>query len=179
MAKYAHIENNTITGVYDLLPDNWRNISNFYVLAENFDDVKVLGWRVVQKQPTPLIDINTQRYGEPIFNIVDNEVIETIEIINLPVVEPVQPIALSEEEQMQAKIIRHDLVMSELRKIRDKLLADTDKTQLQDLITINGPELTQQFADYRQLLRDLPSLYENDLDFNMISLVEFPVIPGV
>ena len=32
MATYAHIENSTITGVYDLLPDNWRNISNFHAL---------------------------------------------------------------------------------------------------------------------------------------------------
>ena len=85
MATYAHIENNIITGVYDLIPNNWRNISNFYVLAENFDDIRSLGWRTIQKISDPVINIDTQRYGELIHTIENDEVVETREVITLPV----------------------------------------------------------------------------------------------
>lgn len=181
MANYAHIENNTITGVYDLIPSNWRNISNFYVLAENFDDIRSLGWRIVQKTLDPTINTDTQRYGELIHTIENDDVVETREVITLlvtPVIEQVI-VELSEEEQLAAKIERHNKVMTELRTVRNQLLANTDYTQLNDIIAINGIELTQLFVDYRQLLRDLPSLYEDNLDFSDINTVEYPIMPGV
>ena len=34
MANYAHIVDGNIEGVYDLIPNNWKNISNFYALTE-------------------------------------------------------------------------------------------------------------------------------------------------
>lgn len=181
MATYAHIENNTITGVYDLVPNNWRNISNFYVLAENFDDIRSLGWRTIQKTSDPIINTDTHRYGELIHTIENDEVVETREVITLPIIPVVEEVivVLSEEEQLAAKIERHNIVMVELRTIRNQLLANTDYTQLNDIIIKNGTELTQQFADYRQLLRDLPSLYEDNLDFNDINTVEYPTLPGV
>jgi hypothetical protein len=178
MANYAHIENNTITGVYDTIPVNWRNISNFYVLAENFDNVYTLGWRIVQKETEPTINRDTQYYGELLHTIVDGTVVETRQVHNIVIPETIV-VEMSEEDQYNAKVERHTNTMIELRNRRNQLLADTDYTQLNDIITKNGVELTQQFVDYRQLLRDLPSLYENNLDFNDINTVEYPTMPGV
>lgn len=176
MANYAHIENNEITGVYDSLPDNWRNISNFYVLAENFDDVRPLGWRIVQKTADPTINTDIEKYGELSHTIIDDEVIETRLVIQIPVIETPDN-TISEEEQYSAKVDRHNRIMNDLREKRNKLLSETDYTQLADIISKNGTELTQQFADYRQLLRDLPSLYESNLDFNDITTATFPELP--
>ena len=33
MANFAYTENGEIVGVYDQLPENWKNISNFYTLS--------------------------------------------------------------------------------------------------------------------------------------------------
>ena len=54
MTVYAHIENNEITGVYDTLPDNWRNISNFMGLAGETEFLYSLGWRTIVKDTTTL-----------------------------------------------------------------------------------------------------------------------------
>jgi hypothetical protein len=177
MATYAHIENNTITGVYDLLPENWRNISNFYVFKDSFDEVKTLGWRIVQVNPDPIFDSNTQRLGDSQHIIVDDEVIEFREVIDLPIVISTPTPPPTEEQILAAKIQRHTTVMNELRVKRNELLTNSDYTQLADIITKNGVALTAMYVTYRQTLRDLPNLYENDLDFLNIDMATFPDIP--
>lgn len=74
MANYAHVENNEITGVYDLLPDNWRNISNFSALANDVEFLRSLGWRVLVKENSELHWTNIPKY-----RIENDEVIEYFE----------------------------------------------------------------------------------------------------
>jgi hypothetical protein len=177
MATYAHIENNTITGVYDLIPDNWRNISNFFVFKDNIEEVRSLGWRVVQPSPNPTFNIDTQKLSDLKYSIVGDEVIEyrDVEDLPIPVVEP--QIEFTEQQMLDAKIARHNVVMNELRIKRNLILAASDYTQLSDIIAQNGTELTSLFVIYRQTLRDLPSIYEDNLDFNDVNSAEFPEIP--
>jgi hypothetical protein len=179
MANYAHIENNQITGVYDLLPDNWRNISNFSALNDQAF-IHTLGWRTIVKE-SPDYNIDTQTLGFPSYRIEDDNVIETIEVINLPVyIAPVapEPVVLSEEQLLLAKINTHINAMAQLRMTRDTLLTATDYTQLADVIALNGEQLTTAYNTYRQELRDLPTLYENDPEFLDASTAVYPVIPG-
>jgi hypothetical protein len=173
MANYAHIENETITGVYDLYPDNWRNISNFYLLENDIDTLRSLGWRTIIKS-IPSYNIDTQRLGNPIHTITNDEVYETLEIVDVVFPEEI----LHTPEQLASIILeQHNAALELLRKKRDKLLADTDFTQLTDVIAINGTELNQLFITYRQSLRDLPTIYENNNEFVNEATVIYPSYP--
>jgi len=174
MANYAHIEDRTITGVYDLYPDNWRNISNFYLLENDTDTLYGLGWRTIVK-PTPSYNRDTQRLGNPIHTIEDDTVVETYEIVDIVFSDIVYQ---TEEELAAIKLAQHNSAMETLRNKRDELLAETDFTQLADIIKINGAELTQLYEEYRQALRDLPNSYEIDSEFINESTVTYPTKPG-
>jgi hypothetical protein len=175
MANYAHIENETITGVYDLYPDNWRNISNFYLLENDTDTLRGLGWRTIVKS-TPSYNSDTQRLGNPIHTIVDDDVYESFEIIDIIF----SDIVYQTQEELDAiKLALHNSAMETLRSKRDKLLAETDFTQLADVININGTELTQLYEEYRQALRDLPNSYEVDSEFVNESTVTYPTYPAL
>jgi hypothetical protein len=174
MANYAHVEDGKITGVYDLYPDNWRNISNFYLLANDTDTLYSLGWRTIIKT-TPTYNSDTQYVGNPIHTITDDTVVETYKIIDIVFTEVVQQ---TEEELAAIKLAQHNSAMETLRNKRDMLLAETDFTQLADVIKINGTELTQLYEDYRQVLRDLPNSYESDNEFVNESTVTYPTKPG-
>ena len=102
-----------------------------------------------------------------------------IEVINLTPAPVVPVVALNETELLAIKTEIHEAAMQQLRIARDLLLADTDFTQLVDVIKINGELLTAEYETYRQSLRDLPNAYVNDLDFVDILTVVYPVKPGV
>lgn len=174
MANYAHIEDGKITGVYDLYPDNWRNISNFYLLANDTDTLYTLGWRTIVKT-TPSYNSDTQYVGNPIHAIEDDNVIETYDIVDIIFSETIEQ---TEEELAAIKLAQHNSAMETLRNKRDVLLAETDFTQLADVININGIELTQLYQEYRQALRDLPNSYESDSEFVNESTVTYPTKPG-
>ena len=177
MTVYAHIENNSITGVYDILPANWRNISNFSALKNDPEFLHSLGWRTIVRD-NPTYDPVTQKLGNPTHAIIGDDVVETIEILYKPVqptVEVVQ-VELTEEQILEQQLTRHNSVMAELRDIRDRLLLETDFTQLTDVIRINGPELTLAYDTYRQSLRDLPAQYESQMLSDIIQVV-FPTKP--
>lgn len=176
MANYAHIEDGQITGVYDLLPINWRNVSNFTALAEDPDTLRQLGW-VEVKKVEPEYNEYTQRLGNVVHSVEDGEVIETFEVFNLPAIEPVAPIIITELDIIADSIRRHNEAVEVIRLKRDQLLAATDFTQLPDVAAANGPELTQAYADYRQALRDFPTQFVNDPTFFDANFIVFPEKP--
>ena len=121
MTVYAHIENNEITGVYDLLPDNWRNISNFNALASETELLSQLGWRTIVRD-TPNYDPLTQRLGNPEYKIVDGVVYETVLVIDtIPqVIEtPSEPVYSppSEDVLIQSHINAMMILRSKCKKI--------------------------------------------------------------
>lgn len=177
MTVYAHIENDTITGVYDLLPSNWRNISNFSALVTDTDFLYSLGWRTIVKD-TPVYDNSIYTLGNPSYSIVDDSVVETRPLLPKLSTQVQQSQPLSEEQIAEQQNIMHLTAMVEIRSLRDILLNETDFTQLSDVIQLNGEELTQQYNAYRQQLRDLPSLYESDLSIVDVNQVTFPTKPG-
>ena len=185
MANYAHIENGMITGVYDLIPENWRNISNFYVLCNSVtdsDSLTELGWRTIQK-PEISYDPTTQKLADPTYIVEDDQVIEHRVVIEMfypdtPQPDPYTP-SYTDAELFTIKSARHERAMRTLREKRDGLLTSTDFTQLADVMITNGEELTAQYQVYRQRLRDLPKEYEDNIDFDEGSVVSYPGRPGV
>tara|TARA_R110000868_G_scaffold194692_1_gene440323 strand:- start:812 stop:1369 length:558 start_codon:yes stop_codon:yes gene_type:complete len=184
MANYAHIEDNTVTGVYDLVPENWRNISNFYVLwKDEPETIRALGWRIVQKQEE---DFNpeTQRLADPTFSIVNDEVIQSRVAIDLPIYiapEPVESTLTEAEILARQEVERdqnHNRAVNELRIQRNLLLAQTDYTQLADIVALYGEALIAEYQTYRQLLRDLPTIYQDDPNFTSVNNIIFPTCPG-
>lgn len=181
MTVLAHVENGTVTGVYDLLPDNWRNISNFSALDFDADNefLRSLGWRKIEKAFIPTYDPSTQQLSFPTYkyNSSTDIVTEIIEIIDL---DPgSSPSEIPQQITFEEAITRdHTLAMIALRNNRDRLLSATDYTQIADVIEINGAELNQAYVTYRQELRDLPAIYEDDLTFINESVVVYPIKPG-
>lgn len=179
MTTYAYIEDGLIKEIHSGLPQNWRNISNLCALESDYEYLKNLGFR---KVTVPVYEYNeqTQYMSEPEFNLVDDEVFETRHIIDVVVPEETTPYHIDPSElKLPSQILaEHTMAIYQLRSIRDQLLRDTDYTQVQDITEINGLELTQQFKEYRQTLRDMITAYDSDETFNDISTVSFPTRPG-
>lgn len=169
MAKYAFIENNEIIGLYNDLPKNWRNISNFYALESDPEYLSSLGWKLIQRS-TVKHNPDTQS-AEITYSIVGDSVVESIIVTDLP--------PLTNEELIRIKKVKHDNAMSILRNKRDQLLIDSDVTQLLDITKKNGPTLTAAYETYRQQLRDLPNVYDNDENFIDESTVVYPTVGGI
>ena len=100
-----------------------------------------------------------------------------MEVVNLPIDTPPEPVIPTEEQLLQIKLNRHIDAMAQLRMKRDTLLTATDFTQLADVMQLNGEQLTALYNTYRQELRDLPAIYENDPEFLDESTVVYPVKP--
>jgi hypothetical protein len=173
MAKYAHVENNQISGVYDTLPVNWRNISNLPSLENDTEFLFSMGWQTIQKI-NPTYNTETQRLGEASYAILDGQVVENIEVIDIPTATPVA--ALSAEEIALILESHHNDAIARLREKRDLLLQETDFSQLVDVIAINSETITLAYQTYRQELRGLPTLYESDPSFVDESTVIYPTL---
>ena len=120
MANFAYVENNTIVGVYDYLPKNWKNISNFYAL-DDWEYLNSLGWREIIKV-TPVYDNKTQKIDIPKHYIVNGIVYESYDVIDLPIIQPIVERELTPEEieqQYQETITNQ---WNEVRAIRDDLM---------------------------------------------------------
>jgi len=85
MSNWAYVENNQVTDLYYDLPTNWRNISNFFTLADNLAFLQTFGWYPVEKV-TPSFNSSTQELSAPRFEITDDKVLEIRDIIDLPVI---------------------------------------------------------------------------------------------
>lgn len=82
MANFAFVENNQIDSVYDLLPKNWKNISNFY-LIDDWNKLNELGWYKLEKI-IPNYDPTTQKIDNPIHYFENGVAYETYDVIELP-----------------------------------------------------------------------------------------------
>lgn len=155
MAEYVVVENGQITEYYGALPVSWRHISGLNLLKDDIPRLISFGWYPVVK-----IGVNcnpdthiTNGYSYEIF---DQYVTETPIIIPLP---PDQIITFEKKKEA---------FLADLRYRRNEMLKESDWTQLVDCVLSN--ELRQQWATYRQALRDLPQLYKDNeiIDINLV-----------
>lgn len=142
MTKWAYVENNEIKGVYDRLPNSWKNISGLNTLENDLDMLSSLGWKQVSNYDT----YDSDKYNEMgyTFSIQDGEVRGTpILKEKIPVVESVYDPLLSVREE------------------RDRLLYQSDIYQLADWQMTFDTVLKNRWLLYRSKLRDVPQVYES------------------
>lgn len=82
MANFAFIENEQISGIYDFLPQNWRNISNFH-LIDDWNTLNELGWYQLEKV-IPVFDSSTHKIDNPKHHFENGVAYETYDLIELP-----------------------------------------------------------------------------------------------
>lgn len=134
--QYIRIENDEIIGIPQTLPLSWNNISNFYVLGE--DTLRSYGWYPYENENPILSDNQT---------IVSwSYVIESHKVVRRATIR-----SLSEEEIQHRDNIIVQKKWEEIRNKRNKLLIESDWTQLSDVSVANK----ESWKLYRQNLRDI------------------------
>lgn len=116
MANYVYIVDDKIEGIYDLVPDNWRNISNFYVLSD--EELLQHGWHKLVKI-VPEFDPETQKLDTPLYTFVDGVAYETMQVFDLPPAPLPDPGPSQEEIQVQI-----EEQWNNVRLQRDKLMEE-------------------------------------------------------
>lgn len=89
MANYAYVNNGLVEELYDEIPNNWKQVSNFYVLTE--EERKPLGWYNITKIQ-PAYDPNTQTLGYAHQYFKDDTVYETFDVVEKPAPDTNKPI---------------------------------------------------------------------------------------
>lgn len=178
MTNFAYVENGEIKKVLHTLPKNWVNISNFYAI----DDESVLnryGWYTIQKT-TPLYDPATQLLGDPIRTFANNQVIETITIIQKPIVPvPVPAPAPSEEEVAQQIAAQLATQWDIVRQLRDTKMQEFDWRYVRHArqTRMNLP-LSDNIADLDAYMQALADITQQSDPYNLI-WPEYTVTPVV
>ena len=140
MSIWAVVENGTVTECYDVMPENWRNISNIRAMETDFEFLASLGWYPVSRGIPPLGP--NQTYG-PVTHTFDPDlrvVLEEADVFDL---------APPNIEDLKKNC------MEQIRARRDDLLAQCDWTQCVDVQEIKSVEWKTAWKQYRQQLRDL------------------------
>ena len=145
MANYATVENDEVTGVYDLLPTNWKHVSGLDKLENEIELLHSIGWYKVVK---PIVDYDaSSKYIKTYeWKFINGEVQE------LPIFDDIVP------EDPALTELKFNNALYEMRKIRDQLLTECDWTELPSVQTLRDDEWKTKWANYRQLLRDYPSM---------------------
>lgn len=163
MANWVTIENNEISGYYDLLPSSWKNVSGLDKSADDLIFLKSLGWLPVAKQPVDY-DPATQEIASFEYEIQENQVVETPVISAIPGREAVVGYNPS-FESLKEKF------MTLLRAQRTQRLADSDYTQLADIQSTMDDTTKAKWATYRQALRDFPAKYSDNDVLNVENVI--------
>ena len=162
MANWVHIENNEITGQYDLLPKTWKNISGLDLAANDLPFLKSVGWYPVTKQSETWNDTTHYVSGYD-YEIRENDVLESI------IITEKQPEPVEEFSTLKYKFIE------ELRNKRNELLKNSDWTQLQDVQNSFDETTKNKWVVYRQALRDIIEEYSENEIVN-IAQVNWPFL---
>lgn len=160
MANWVYIENGQIVEYHDTLPKNWRHVSGLDLSIDNLPFLKNLGWyKVIKDQRS--FDIYNEKLVDYSYNLVNDEIIETRNV----------SIITQEEKDLQHQ---NNIIgfLRDLREERNRLLAESDWTQLVDVVESHSTEWNQSWKTYRQTLRDLPN---NMNDIQVINWPEKPI----
>lgn len=164
MANWVTIENGEITGYYDLVPENSETVSGLNKAKDNLEFMRSVGWYPVHRQPVDPYDIERYELGSFRYEIFEDCVHE-IPVVTL---RPQIPVPPSFQELKS-------VFMAQLREARNKLLADSDYTQLLDFNQTLEETARNRWISYRQALRDIPAKYE-DNDILSLEQVSWPEV---
>lgn len=125
MANYAYVENGQIVGIYDILPQNWRNVSNLPVFAVDYPiEFKGLGWRIIQKI-TPQYDPETQKLGDHYHYIENDDIYENQHVVTLPEPTPPEPASpVNPIDWIRTTDVNYE--WERIREVRDQKMSEFD-----------------------------------------------------
>lgn len=155
MANFAYVENNQIVEVFDELPKNWKNISNFYLLQSDEPYLNSLGWFKIIKND-PVYDSNTQQIGGYYYTIEENIVKENrhVEEKIIPIVPEKTPEEILQEQQASI-----ENQWSYVRNTRDNLMKEMDWRYLRYArevrLNLTATDDIQKLDNYMQQLADI------------------------
>jgi hypothetical protein len=158
MGNWVYIENDKIIEVFESLPENWKNISNFSASENDKEFLKSLGWHPIEHG---YIDYNskTQRIIKDKLMFSNGKVTQSYIIENINSSE------------------YYDNFMSKLREKRNRLLTESDFMCLYDLIISREEQYLMDVKEYRQQLRDLPEKFSDSGIYYDIFSVVYPDKP--
>lgn len=85
MTVYAYVEENQIKEIYYVMPQSWKNISNFHLLSE--DELINHNWYIVKDSPA-IYDSDLEEIYDVDYQFVNNEVLRIYlirnKVINVP-----------------------------------------------------------------------------------------------
>ena len=170
---WAYVEGDSIVEEHFKLPLYWKNYSNFFALESDVDYLKSIGWYRLTENAAPITNDQLEYHGEPEYQILHDE---GVVIKTKPVLIKDNPPAPDQPNQ-QAR----EYFMSRLRAERNRLLRETDWTQMLDVQFYQSEEWVNVWRDYRQSLRDLPELYESHPLSEIVdySSIQWPPAPLV
>lgn len=154
MSLYCYIKDSKVVIGPRILPENWENVSNFYLLPN--DIIKTYGW-------VPYIKVSDDK---PVIVSVNREVFEDRVVDTFITRDQTQ----EEIEEENNEILQNK--WNDVRRQRNELLSESDRYALIDVWNSLSEEKQQEWSTYRQQLRDLPQNY-NDPD-----AVVFPTVPN-
>lgn len=156
MANWAYVNNNIVEELHDFLPTRWKNISGLHLSENDPEFLNSLGWFKVTKQHQSYDNTQYMEIGcDYSFN--SNEVIE---VLKLNKIEKIDSLVV---EVVEAAFDQNKYdFLYKLRVERNIRLADCDWTQLYDVRLNFTDAQNETWQTYRQQLRDLPQLYENN-----------------
>ena len=152
MHRWAFVEDNNIVELHYNLPTSWRNISGLQNAENDLEYLLALGWMPIIHEHQSF-DPNIYRIQDYINTVGSERIVQTLELIEVTAV--------------PFEILKQDF-MTQLRYTRDEKLRDGDWTQLRDCNL--SEDSKNNWAVYRQALRDLPEFYSinEELDINSV-----------
>ena len=163
MAEWVYVENNKIKEYHGSLPKSWRNISGLDKADMTY--LNNIGWFQVEKNHASY-DENQYKSDGYEYQISSNRVVETIKLIRL-----------TDQEINEKNQRKREEFYNYLRQERNRRLVESDWTQVLDLQSIKSSQWIDAWKTYRQNLRDLPSKYENEQNYNT-STIDWPQEPN-
>lgn len=168
MVKWGYVENNIVQEVYETLPKNWQNVSNFWIYHNDVDALRRLSvYQVVDI--TKDLDPLTEIYG-PVEYRFDNQ---------QQIIYKQTPILLRPNPRTQDQLIQKTAFLQTLDSMRVSKLQETDWTQLNDVQAAHDDQWKQQWQSYRANVRAIVTTYSSEpyLDVIDIAQVAWPSLP--
>lgn len=156
--QYVFVINNEIVSTPAILPDNYKNISNFFALSD--EQVSDLSWSgneggfwLVVGDPMPSVSSKQKIIVEYSLNLESKTCNQLFSVVDLS----------PEEEE-----VRVNRIISNAKIIRDRYLVLTDFTQLPD-----APITEEAKNDFLIFRRSLRSMF----DVQDLNYLQWPTIP--
>lgn len=149
MANFAYIKDDGDIEVYDLLPENWNNISNFNSL-DDWSFLNDLGWYKIT-HIEPEYDAETQYLGDPYFVHEDDKVFQHLRVLDKEI-----PISNKHLTEWRSS-------WDDFRPHRDQLISAMDwrvaRYNRELRLGLTPTDDIYKIDQYVQRLADLPQLF--------------------